>query len=228
MDDAPVTVARWSGPRGEVVLRRRGVGQESVEELIVNGTFAMDSAETHSEQALAALAWPGARVLVGGLGLGFTTTALLDAGVGAVDVVEIEEGLVAWAYEGVTARLGQVARDPRARLWVADVRAVLTGVEVEPQGPWDAILLDVDNGPDFLIHSENAALYREPVLEAAYAQLAPGGVLAIWCQGADAGLWSRMQALTPTAREEPHEVQRGRHVIRYVIYTAHAPGSVSC
>ena len=192
----PVTIARWSGPRGEVVLRRHGVADDAIEELIVNGAFAMDSAETASEEALADLTWPGARVLVGGLGLGFTAATLLDARVGTVDVVEIEEALVAWAYEGVTLRLGRVARDPRVRLWVADVRAVLTGHEPEPAGPWDAILLDVDNGPDFLIHAENAALYREEALSAAYARLAPGGLLAIWCQGANAGLRSRLQALT--------------------------------
>ncbi len=222
MDDIPVTVARWSGPRGEVVLRRRGVAEDAIEELIVNGAFAMDSAETTSEEALADLTWPGARVLVGGLGLGFTAATLLDARVGTVDVVEIEEALVAWAYEGVTLRLGRVARDPRVRLWVADVRAVLTGQEPEPAGPWDAILLDVDNGPDFLIHAENAALYKEEALSAAYARLAPGGLLAIWCQGANAGLRSRLQTLTSTAREEVHKVQRGRHLISYVIYTARA------
>ena len=223
MDDIPVTIARWNGPRGEVALRRRGSGDGAVEELIVNGTFAMDSTETSSEQALADLAWPDARVLVGGLGLGFTAATLLDAGVGTVDVVEIEESLVAWAYEGATARLGRVGRDPRVRLWVADVRAVLTGHEPEPPGPWDVILLDVDNGPDFLIHAANAALYEPEALGAAYAKLAPGGLLAIWCQGTTPELWSRLRALTTTAREEIHKVQRGRHLISYVIYTARAP-----
>ena len=126
VEDVPETIARHTGPRGEVVLRRRGTGDDAVDELIVNGAFAMDSAETGSEQALADLAWPGATVLVGGLGLGFTVTALLDGRVGSVDVVEIEDALVEWAYEGATPRLGRIARDPRVRLWVADVRAVLT------------------------------------------------------------------------------------------------------
>ncbi|MFT4164718.1 MAG: hypothetical protein QM650_05705 [Microlunatus sp.] len=224
MDEIPVTIARWNGPHGEVVLRRRGSGDDAVEELIVNGTFAMDSAETSSERALADLAWPGARVLVGGLGLGFTAAALLDSGVGAVDVVEIEEALLVWAYEGATAQLGRVGRDPRVRLWVADVRAVLTGHEPEPTGPWDAILLDVDNGPDFLIHAENAALYEPEALGAAYARLAPGGLLAIWCQGKAPELWSRLQALTTTVREEIHKIQRDRHLVSYVIYTVRAPG----
>ena len=224
MDEPPHTIERRTGPRGEVVLRRRGFGDAAVDELIVNGAFAMDSAETGSEQALAALAWPGASVLVGGLGLGFTVEALLDGRVGSIDVVEIEDALVEWAYEGVTPRLGRVARDPRVRLWVADVRTVLTtpSPRPEPSGPWDAILLDVDNGPDFLIHADNAALYGADALQSAYRRLRPGGVLAIWCQGAHAGLWAEMQALSPTAREERHVVQRGRHLIAYVIYTVRA------
>ena len=243
MDEPPQTVARRTGPRGEVVLRRRTLEDGSVDELIVNGAFAMDSAETGSERALAALAWPGARVLVGGLGLGFTTEAVLAERVASVDVVELEEALVGWAYEAVTPRLGRLARDPRARLWVADVVTVLTGTDdrpagpsaatpppgagVEPNGPtgpWDAILLDVDNGPDFLIHAENAALYGTDVLRSALRRLTPGGLLAIWCQGPHAGLRARLEALSPTAREERHVVQRGRHRIVYVIYTVHAPG----
>jgi spermidine synthase len=205
-----------------VVLRRRDTAAGEVDELIVNGAFAMDSAETGSERALAALAWPGASVLVGGLGLGFTAEALLDGQVASLDVVEIEEALVDWAYGSVTPRLGRIARDPRVRLWVADVRTVLSGSEAEPTGTWDAILLDVDNGPDFLIHAENAALYESAALERAYGRLRPGGVLAIWCQGAHADLWQRMQALTSTARQTRHLVQRGRHRIAYVIYTARA------
>jgi len=188
----------------------------------VNGAFAMDSAETGSERALATLAEPGSRVLVGGLGLGFTAAALLDADVGSVDVVEVEEALVSWAQEGLTPRLGRVGRDPRARLWVADVRGVLTGSNPEPTGPWDAILLDVDNGPDFLIHAENSSLYEVETLTAAFARLQSGGTLAIWCQGAQAELWSRLRALDSNAQERLHEVRRGRHLISYAIYVARA------
>ena len=226
MDEPPLTLARRMGPRGEVVLRRRGTADGAVDELIVNGAFAMDSAETGSERALAALARPGARVLVGGLGLGFTVEALVERRVESVDVVEIEQALADWARDGVTPRLGRVAGDPRVRLWVGDVRAVLTEPvqPLGPAGPWDAILLDVDNGPDFLIHADNAALYGSAALRSAYGRLTPGGLLAIWCQGADAGLWTRLRELSASAREVPHVVQRGRHRIAYVIYTVRADG----
>ena len=100
-----------------------------------------------------------------------------------LDVVEIEECLVDWAYAGLTATLAAVANDPRAALHTADVTAVLAGRRQGPHGPWNAIVLDVDNGPDFLIHGANSALYSQPSLAAAYAQLTDGGTLAIWCQG---------------------------------------------
>lgn len=142
-------------------------------------------------------------------------------------MVEIEEALVGWAREGLTPQWDRVARDPRVRLWIADVRSVLSRPEVPPRGPWDAILLDVDNGPDFLIHAENAGLYEGETLAAAYGRLAPGGILAIWCQGPHAALFARLRELDPGARELVHEVRRGRHLISYAIYTVRAGGQRS-
>ena len=77
------TLARADGPYGEVVLRRRGTGDSVVDELIVNGAFAMDSAETSTRAGAGRLPFPfaGARVLLGGLGLGYTADELLDADV---------------------------------------------------------------------------------------------------------------------------------------------------
>jgi spermidine synthase len=224
------TLARHLGPRGEVVLRRRNRSATAVEELIVNGVFAMDSADTETERRLAEIALGGPRarrVLVGGLGLGYTAAELLAGGVEQLDVVEIEECLVGWAYDGLTPTLAGVARDPRVALHPADVAAVLTGRRPEPRGPWDAILLDVDNGPDFLIHETNAGLYTAPLLAAAYARLTDGGTLAIWSQGPAPDLLTALGRLSPTAR--PHAFSRVRdgRTLDYVIYTATRAAAVA-
>ena len=221
------TLGRHSGPRGEVVLRRRYGGGVAVEELIVNGVFAMDSADTETERQLAEVALAGhssPRVLVGGLGLGYTADQLLAAGIDHLDVVEIEECLVDWAYAGLTATLARVANDPRVSLHAADVTAVLAGLH-GPRGPWDAIVLDVDNGPDFLIHDTNSALYTEPSLTTAYQQLSPGGTLAIWCQGPAPDLLATLRRLSPTVRPRSFHRSREGRPLSYVIYTAARAGA---
>jgi spermidine synthase len=226
--DDTETIGRSETPRGEVVLRRRGSGPGAVEELIVNGAFAMDSTETHSERELGRVAAGAPRVLVGGLGLGHTVTAVLDEAdrlglAVSVDVVEIEAVLVAWAREGRTATLRRVAADPRVRLHVGDVATVLAGLHRGPAGPWDAILLDVDNGPDFLIHARNDALYGEPGLRTAYAGLAPAGVLAIWCQAPSPPLLAALRRIDPSAAEARHTVEREGRRFTYAIETIRRP-----
>jgi len=220
------TLARHSGPRGEVVLRRRSGAGPDVEELIVNGVFAMDSTDTWTERQLAEVALAGQEartVLVGGLGLGYTVHQLLQAHVDHLDVVEIEDCLVEWAYARLTPTLAAVATDPRVTLHVADVSAVLAGLGGGPHGPWDAIVLDVDNGPDFLIHGANSVLYAEPSLVATYAALSEGGTLAIWCQGPVPDLLATLQRISATARPHPYRRDRQGRRLSYVIYTVTKP-----
>lgn len=200
-------------------------------ELIVNGAFAMDTEETETEQLLAdlALSLAGApaehgRILIGGLGLGFTAWQVLQHRVVRADVVELESTLITWARDGVTQTLAEVAADDRVQLHAADVVDVLTGNEPAVPGPWELILLDVDNGPDFLIHHENSALYRPDALRAAYERLAPDGVLAIWCQGPYSPLLKQLQAISPTAAEHRYVVHRGRRDFTYAIYTIRRDG----
>jgi spermidine synthase len=218
------TLARHEGPHGDVVLRRRTEGAEAVEELIINGVFAMDSSDTGSERRLADLAMAGVpvggRILVGGLGLGYTVAALL--GHGTVHVVEIEACLIDWAHAGLTPTLQALAADPGVRLHCADVRQVLTGLS-PPHGPWNAILLDVDNGPDFLIHAANDALYAEPALRAAYAHLAEGGICAIWCQGPSPQLLERLQSISPEVTTHVLPRQSHDRMPPDVIYTMVKP-----
>jgi spermidine synthase len=219
------TLARHTGPRGEVVLRRRTRDQTSVDELIINGAFAMDSSETSTERRLADFATRSARrrILVGGLGLGYTAAEILARDADRVDVVEIEECLVDWARAGLTPTLALVAADPRVHLYTADVRSVLAGLRTGPEGPWDAIVLDIDNGPDFLIHAANDALYTASSLSAAYARLAPGGTLAIWCQGPAPTLLATLGRISEQAQENRFTVSRENRRFAYLIYSLTRP-----
>ena len=216
-----VTVAREGTPHGEVALRRRG----TVLELVVDGAFAMDTVDTSTEVRLADEALDlhadPRRVLVGGLGLGFTARAVLaDPRVEHVDVVELAEPLVRWARAGVVPELTGI-EDSRCTLHVADVADVLAG-RAEPRGPWEVVLLDVDNGPDFLVHSRNAPLYEAPALAAARAALAPDGVLLVWSSHLAPPLLAAMRSAAQpgdVVREQVLPVAREGRSLDYAHYT---------
>jgi len=219
----PITLARADTPHGEVALRRRG----GVLELIVNGVFAMDSAETSSEIALADAA-PAGRVLVGGLGLGYTAARLLDRGARHLDVVELAGPLLDWARAGLAEPLARVAADPRVSLHHGDIADWIAG----RPGPWDAVLLDVDNGPSFLIHDHNARVYDAALLSAFVDRLAPGGVLLIWCEARSPELLTTLDAVlaarpdadrTPRASEIIVAVEREGRRFDYALYRAERP-----
>ncbi|MBB3674908.1 spermidine synthase [Modestobacter versicolor] len=215
-------LGRASGAHGEVVLRRRG----AVTELIVDGVFAMDDVDTSTERALATEALrrctgDALRVLVGGLGLGWTAaTVLADPRVTEADVVELQPALVGWAGEGLLP--GLPVLPDRLRLRTADVADALAG----SPGRWDAVLLDVDNGPAFLVHETNAGLYAEPGLSTALAALRPGGVLAIWSADPAPELADRLAAL-PGAADVEHlvlPVDRDGRRFDYAVVVARRAG----
>ncbi|MDN5726848.1 MAG: hypothetical protein L0G99_13105 [Propionibacteriales bacterium] len=231
--DPVVTVARAIGSNGEVALRRRGDGPNAVWELIINGTFAMDSSETVSERMLARVALshharagrsPGA-VLVCGLGLGYTALGLLRGPVDQVHVVEREQVLIDWARAGLTPTLASVVGDQRTRLHVADAATFLSALPAGVPAAWQAILLDVDNGPDFLLHESNAWLYERGGLATCWSRLAPGGILAIWCQGRSAELHAELVRLDPDAAVVEVPILREGHSIDYAIHLARRPES---
>jgi spermidine synthase len=207
-------LARADTPHGEIALRRRG----EVVELIVNGVFAMDSAEVTSELALADAVGdqPGV-VVVGGLGLGFTAARLLANGARFVHVVELARPLIDWALAGVTEQLERVAHDPRVRLHHADIAEWLP----RRDDSFDAILLDVDNGPGFLIHDHNARVYAADWLAGAVARLAPGGLLVIWSEGAAPQL-ARALAELGQLTERIVTVEREGRRFGYALYLLRA------
>ena len=217
-----MTLARADSAVGEVALRSRG----EVVELVVGGVFVMDTVDTSTEIELAttALARHAAprRVLVGGLGLGFTAAAVLtDGRVEEVVVAEIAAPLVGWAARGLLPADG--LRDPRLDVRPVDVAEVLR----RTPGEWDLVLLDVDNGPGFLVRPENAGLYGATGLRAAVAALAPGGLLAIWSSHRAPDLYASLAAVCPgPVSEVVRRVLREGRDLEYAIYLAAAqPGA---
>jgi spermidine synthase len=215
--ERPEVVARGDGVLGEVVLRRHG----TVYELIVNGVFLMDTAATSTEELLAEAvldrhAAPR-RILVGGLGLGFTTAALLhDPRVERIDVVEIEPLLVDWLRAGLVPKARAVVDDPRVDVQVTDLRDALAGADPV----YDAILIDVDNGPDFLVSGKNAPLYEPPALAAAVAALTSTGMLAVWSSHRSPRLRAALETVCDSCDETPVEIVRDNRPLTYFLYTA--------
>lgn len=196
-----------------MVLRRRGDGAL---ELRVNGVFVMDDQETSSEELLASAALEAVRrpdrVVVGGLGLGYTVRALLaDSRLGEVVVAEIEPDLVDWMRAGLVP---SVLDDPRVAVVVGDVWTVVTEL---PDASVDAILLDVDNGPDFLVYNENSAIYSSSFLTVCRSKLRDDGVLTVWSSSASAALEAAMASVFGACKVTPVPVRlQGRDEMYYV------------
>ena len=168
------------GDGGELRLMRRG-GEFSI---MAGAIELMNSRLSGSEEALAARTLqrlggrPAPRLLIGGLGMGFTLRAALtvlgaDA---AVTVAELVPEVVAWARGPLAAIHGESLSDPRVTIFEGDVAALIT----QAPGQFDAILLDVDNGPEGLTRRANDDLYDAYGLRQARAALRPGGVLSVW------------------------------------------------
>ena len=177
---------------GELVLHHRD-GEFVIR---VGGRELMSSRGSHSEEEMARVAIARLagrdplRILIGGLGMGFTTRAALDAlGPDAeVVVAEIVPSVVAW-NRGPLAHLSRRALDdPRVRVEPSDVGRVISGTRVR----FDAILLDVDNGPQGLTRKANQVLYTENGLATARRALRPGGLLAVWSASPDAAFERRL------------------------------------
>jgi spermidine synthase len=220
-------VARSESDRGELVLRRRldGAGV-SVLELRANGVFVMDSAEHASERALAdaglELVEHPARVLVGGLGLGFTLDRVLgDRRVEQCDVIEIEPALVDWMRDGTIPHGRQLLADRRARVIVADVRSA---VAEAGHSSYDVVLLDVDNGPGQLVHEGNEVIYGEAFLETVREVLTPGGVLVVWSAGRSPELRLDLRSTFGAAEERGLDVRLQDRDEQYWLYVARRAG----
>ena len=152
-----------------------------------------------SEEALATmtlerLAAPAPHLLIGGYGMGFTLRAALAANPQArVTVAELVPEIVAWARGPMAGLTAGCLDDPRVTLGMGDVLAWIDDAADGTTEQYDAILLDVDNGPDALVHEQNRRIYSFAGLRAAKAALTPGGVLAIWSAARDPAFTRRLE-----------------------------------
>jgi spermidine synthase len=174
-------------PRGELVLRRR----EDVLEVISNGTFLMDTSSGVSERMMADLAVagqpPGARVLVAGMGFGFTLAATLAFDVAEVVVVELEPDVLAWNEQWWPPGCDAL-RDERVHVVVDDFAAY---VQVA-QGPFDAVLVDIDNGPDWTVAEANEDLYQRLIGALRRIITPTTGRLCVWSANASEAFERRL------------------------------------
>jgi spermidine synthase len=205
---------------GELRLMRRGA-----ELSIMSGsTELMNSRLSGSEKALATLAIERLagrarlQVLIGGLGMGFTLRAALaelskDAG---VVVAELVPAVVAWARGPMAELFAGCLDDPRVTVREADVVDLIGS----SRAVFDAILLDVDNGPGGLNRDANDRLYSIGGLNAAKRALRPGGVLAVWSGGRDDGFTRRLGSAGYEAEEIGVRATGGKRGARHVIWLA--------
>lgn len=197
-------------PIGLICLRERTLPTEPatvITEITLDNEFLMSSYNTASERALTSVALEmhqgrDLRVLVGGLGLGYTAReALLSDRVGSVRVVEFLPRVVWWMRQGMIPLSAELNGDSRLYVAHGDVYGVL---DAEPEaGLHDLILIDVDHSPDERLGSENAGFYTEAGLARAKKHLAPGGVLAVWSYAEHSPFADAMRASFTECRVEP-------------------------
>jgi spermidine synthase len=221
---APLIVERVPTPRGELVLRRVGPHFE----IISNGTFLMDTRDGRSERllvraalaelpALPALPAPLApiRLLIAGLGVGFSLAeALADDRVRQVVVVEREQAVIRWNRSHLAELSGGALADPRVEVALADLSEYLAGGVAGR--PFDVVCLDVDNGPEWTVTPENAALYGDSGLTALGRLLRPGGRLAVWSAAAAPEFERRLARNFADVRALPVDVPRGAPDVVYL------------
>ncbi len=198
--------------------------------ILASGRSLMSSRMHGSEEALAMLACRRARtqeepcVLVGGLGMGFTLRATLDLlpGGGIVIVAELVPAVVEWNQGLLGPLAGHPLKDRRVRVEVSDVAAVLRS----SPGRFDAVLLDVDNGPAAFTSTENARLYDNGGVAVALEALKPGGVLAVWSAWDDRKFEQRLRYVGFRVEVERVRGRLKKGGPRHIIFLGHKPSSL--
>jgi spermidine synthase len=211
------------GNGGELSLVRRGA-EFSIR---LKGNELMNSRLGGSETALATLACAklatrkNPRVLIGGLGMGFTLRGTLTAlgPTAQVTVAELVPAVLTWSRGLMAPVFGDVLDDPRVCIREADVGQLIRS----STSTFDAILIDVDNGPEGLTRAANDALYDLEGLRAARGALSSGGILAVWSAGSDAAFVKRLLKTGFHVDEVRVPARKSQTGAKHVIWIAIAP-----
>lgn len=171
--------------------------RDGVYAIRINGQSLMDSSATESERVLGvvgtdrAAAKPKPRILIGGLGMGFTLRSVLDhvPPNATVHVAELLQPVVDWNRTHLAELNGTALADPRVTIFVKDA---LSFIMRPQQTGYDVILLDIDNGPTAMVQDQNARLYAQSGLLRLHAALRPGGRAVIWSAGDDPAFTARL------------------------------------
>jgi spermidine synthase len=212
-------MAKIPDSHDEIRLMQRG----SEFSIMLGQNELMNSRLGGSEAALATLALErmrasaAPRILIGGLGMGFTLRAALAAvePQARITVAELVPAVVVWARGPMAEVFGTSLRDPRVEIREGDVGSLIRA----GRSAYDAILLDVDNGPDGLSRTANDALYDAAGLRAAYMALRPGGVFAVWSSGPDARFSQRLRNAKFEVVEIPVRAD-GKRGVRHIVWVA--------
>jgi len=212
------TIATVGTPEGPLELRRRRDDWL----MMIDGRVLMNSFSRSSEEELARLAVTRfgdkspQRVLVSGLGMGFTLRALLDAtpSTARVVVVEINPVVVEWCRGPLGAATNDAILDPRVHVEVRDVAEVIA---TAPPGGFDLILLDLYEGPNTSTQAPDDPFYSAAALARAYRALAPRGVLGVWSEDADTPFARRFAAARFSVTK--HSIGSGGR--RHIVYLGH-------
>ena len=185
--------AKIPGHEGEITLLKR----DAEFSIRTAGTELMNSRRHGSEDALAKLTCDrikrtsGKKILIGGLGMGYTLSAALEQSEAntLITVAELIPAVVKWNRQHLEHLAGKPLKDPRVTVNEEDVAETIR----QGEAIWDAIILDVDNGPNGLTQKANDHLYSKPGLKTAFSALCAGGVLSVWSSGSDEGFTRRLK-----------------------------------
>jgi len=215
------TIDRVATADGVLELRRRGDNDFLI---IINGRVLMNSSANRSEIALgesacqAVAARERSRVLIGGLGMGLTLRAALDSLPPAAQVVvaELNPVVVRWCRGPIGELTGSAVDDPRVTVVIDDVSSVIAKASKPGAERFDAVIIDLYEGPGTATDAKNDPFYGSRALKVTASALSPGGVFAVWGENSDAAFEKRLTAAGfSVERQRP-----GRGGLRHVVYLA--------